>query len=164
MHTSSYEFMYDAVKNHLDTQTPLKILDVGSLNQNGTYWPIFDIPGWEYHGLDIAEGDNVDIVVDEEGRWEQIEDGAYDVVISGQCLEHCELPWVIAKAMERVCKVGGIAIIIVPWIFKEHRYPIDCWRMLPDGMKAMMTKHCRFETIECTKGDIDTCFVGRRIE
>jgi len=42
---------------------PLTIMDLGSMNVNGTYRPFFDIAPWQYTGLDIEQGDNVDIVL-----------------------------------------------------------------------------------------------------
>jgi hypothetical protein len=37
----------------------------------------------------------------------------------------------------RVLRPGGVLAIITHWSFPEHRYPIDCWRILPDGMKHL---------------------------
>jgi hypothetical protein len=42
---------------------PLRILDVGSQDVNGSYRQIFSEPRWSYTGLDMTAGPNVDIVV-----------------------------------------------------------------------------------------------------
>lgn len=39
--------------------------------------------------------------------------------------------------ISRVLKPGGLACIIVPSGGPEHRYPLDCWRFYPDGMRAL---------------------------
>ena len=160
MHPNSSELMKKLVEKYLACRESISVLDIGSLDVNGTYKPIFDRPGWKYAGLDIRAGKNVDIVADEE--WSQVEDDSYDVVISGQCLEHVKMPWKWSKHVFRVCKPDGICIIIAPWSFREHRFPIDCWRILPDGMTVLMAEWAGFETVECSKKDADTYFVGRK--
>ena len=39
----------------------------------------------------------------------------------------------------------GIACLIAPSGGYEHRYPVDCWRFYPDGMRAL----ARFARLEC---------------
>lgn len=163
MHSNSMRLMSLAVEKHLQKNNKLRILDVGSFNVNGIYKGLFDCPNWEYVGLDIKEGPNVDIVVDVNGEWQNVKDESFDVVISGQALEHIELPWVTCKTIQRVLKTDGLCIIIVPWIHAIHRYPVDCWRILPDGMSAMMTKWCNFSQMECFNSEEDTFFVGRKL-
>ncbi|MDD4478561.1 MAG: class I SAM-dependent methyltransferase [Mesotoga sp.] len=111
-----------------------RVLDVGSMDVNGSYKPLFQ--DHDYQGLDIAPGPNVDIVAPDPYDW-PIEDNSFDVVISGQCLEHVEYPWRTVEEIARVLKPGGMCCIIAPSNGPEHRYPIDCYRYMPDGMKAM---------------------------
>ena len=169
MDRAAYNMMEETVNKYLDKDANLAILDVGSYNVNGCYKPIFENNGWNYTGLDIEAGRNVDVVVDTEGKWKNLKNNSYDVVISGQCLEHCEFPWIIAKSIERVCKENGIVIISVPSMWPVHKHPIDCWRILEDGMRALMTKYCLFREIETLtyKGDggnleLYTLFVGSK--
>ena len=63
---------------------------------------------------------------------------AYDLVISGQCLEHVENPFRLVAEMARVLKPGGLMLLTAPWQHPIHRYPLDCWRILPDGMRALL--------------------------
>jgi ubiquinone/menaquinone biosynthesis C-methylase UbiE len=66
-----------------------------------------------------------------------IPDNTYDVVMSAQVIEHVRKPWIWMTELGRVVKPGGLVITINPvsWIF--HEAPIDCWRIYPDGMKAL---------------------------
>ena len=145
----------------------MKLLDVGSCDvQNvGNYRDMFTFKGtqklWSYEGLDIAPGKNVDIVTKDCYNW-PLKDGSYDVVISGQCLEHVEAPWMWAREVERVIKKDGTLIVIVPWKCNIHRYPVDCWRILPDGFKYLFGTWTNFNIVETNvKGDgqNDDCFV-----
>ena len=87
---------------------------------------------WEYSGLDVEKGPNVDIVVENPYDWE-IPDSSYDVVISGQAFEHIEFFWLTFLEMARVLKPQGLIILIAPSRGPQHRYPVDCWRFYPDG-------------------------------
>lgn len=103
-------------------------------NDGGTYRHLFK--DCNYQGIDIETGRNVDVVVPPDGP-SSIRDGTYDAVISGQCLEHTKRPWLMVKEMARVLKPGGLCILIAPWQWCIHRFPLDCWRILPDGMQVL---------------------------
>lgn len=122
----------------------LKILDIGSQDINGSYKPLFDNPGWEYSGLDMVEGKNVDVAIKDAYDWKEVRSNTYDIVISGQVLEHVEFFWVTMCEITRVLKNGGLCCIIVPSSGVEHKYPLDCWRFFPDGVKAL----ARFAKLE----------------
>ena len=66
----------------------ISVLDVGSYDVNGTYKPIFNNVKYNYTGLDMEAGPNVDIVLETPYNWESIPNDSYDIVISGQAFEH----------------------------------------------------------------------------
>lgn len=116
---------------------PLEILDLGSMDVNGSYREIFDRPPWIYRGLDVAPGKNVDIVLKNTYHWREIGSESVDVLISGQAFEHIAFFWITILEIARILKPGGICCIIAPSSGPEHRYPADCWRFFPDGMDAL---------------------------
>jgi hypothetical protein len=63
--------------------------------------------------------------------------------------------------MYRVCAVGGTCVIIAPFIWKEHRYPIDCWRFLPDGMDCLF-KNAGFTFVKSYIKGTDCIGIARR--
>ncbi len=115
----------------------IKVLDVGSYDVNGSYKHLFAGDKYDYCGLDIEAGKNVDLILPSAYDWSGIETDAYDVVISGQALEHIEFFWITMAEMTRVLKKDGLICIIVPNGFGEHRYPVDCYRFFTDGMIAL---------------------------
>jgi len=141
MHATSYNEMSRVLFDCLAyafTQ-PMAVLDVGSRRvqpKAHTYRRLMPA-AWTYVGCDVEPGDNVDLVQLSEYRIRQ-EAGLYDVVISGQCLEHVRKPWLLAAEMARMLKPGGWAFWTAPWTWGFHPHPIDCWRILPDGMKALI--------------------------
>jgi ubiquinone/menaquinone biosynthesis C-methylase UbiE len=65
------------------------------------------------------------------------EDGTFDVVLTGSTMEHVEAIWRWVPELARVLKAGGLLAIVTHWSFPEHRYPVDCWRIMPDGMRYL---------------------------
>lgn len=115
----------------------LRVLDVGSMDVNGSYRQLFDDPQWHYTGVDLESGNGVDVVLQSTYNWNAIPSDSFDVVISGQAFEHVEFPWITVLQVTRVLVEGGIFCMIVPSGGFEHRYPLDCWRYYPDGAKAL---------------------------
>jgi 2-polyprenyl-3-methyl-5-hydroxy-6-metoxy-1,4-benzoquinol methylase len=139
MHLSSLENMREFRQKHLAGKegSPLRILDLGSMAIGGSNRTIFEEDQWEYIGIDIASGQNVDMVLSDPYNWLEIESCSMDVVISGQAFEHIEYFWKTMTEVGRVLKHGGICCIIAPSGGPEHRYPVDCWRFYPDGFSAL---------------------------
>jgi SAM-dependent methyltransferase len=140
MHPESLKIMSNFIVG-LDAQIKglrPTVLDVGSQTVGGTksYKELFP-SRWSYTGLDVEPGENVDYVVNDRYSWKGLDNHEFDLVISGQAFEHIEFPWLTIQEIKRVMKIGGHAVLIAPssgWI---HRYPVDCWRFLPDGWVAL---------------------------
>jgi len=139
MHQSSFEKMLSFRDAYLEGRQnePLRILDLGSMDVNGSYKPIFDSTGWIYQGVDLSTGPNVDLVLQNPYSWKEIPSGSADVFVSGQAFEHIEFFWITILEVMRVLRTGGLCCIIAPAGGFEHRYPVDCWRFYPDGMRAL---------------------------
>jgi len=140
MHTESYNLMLRFARSVLKAagSRPLRVLEVGSRDINGSYRELFASPQvHQYIGLDVKPGPGVDLVLADPYRWDELRDESVDVIISGQALEHIPYPWLTIVEMARKLKAGGQACLIVPSQGPEHRYPIDCYRYLPDGLRAL---------------------------
>lgn len=124
---------------------PLDILDLGSTDIHGCYRPLFENASWKYTGVDLGPGPNVDIVLKDAYNWREVKTNSMDLLISGQVLEHVEYFWITLLEISRVLRPGGIACLIAPSSGPEHRYPVDCWRFYPDGLRAL----ARFARLEC---------------
>lgn len=62
---------------------------------------------------------------------------SYDVVLSGQVLEHIPKPWKWMTEVARVTRPGGIVLTIAPISWPFHEAPVDCWRAYPDGLRGL---------------------------
>ncbi|CAL6334062.1 unnamed protein product [Bathycoccus prasinos] len=65
-------------------------------------------------------------------------DNTFDYLVCNQVLEHVSKPWLCMDEFHRVLKKGGHAIVVVPSIYQEHRWPKDNWRLLKDGMEVLL--------------------------
>lgn len=140
MHQESYDIVEHfaaTVAHHLKDRKPIRVLDVGSQVVGGSqsYKTIFNNEVFSYVGLDVELGENVNIVPANPYDWKL--NDAFDLIVSGQAFEHIEYPWLTIKEIEKAMTPGAYAILVAPTIPIIHRYPVDCWRILPDGWTAL---------------------------
>lgn len=112
------------------------VLDVGSADINGTYRPLVEGRGWNYTGLDLAAGENVDVVAADPYRY-PFEDSSFDVVMSGSTAEHVAMPWRWLPELARLVRPGGMLCIISHTRWPLHRFPEDYWRFMPAAMALL---------------------------
>lgn len=171
MHKNSYSKMEWFKTTYLSKADKLEILDVGSLDKTGkyNYSDIFDEKKWNYTGLDIEGGHNVDIIISDIYNWYEIEDNSYDVIISGQFFEHLEFFWLTLSQIERVLKPGGYLCIIAPSSGPKHGGNLpNCYRFYEDGLRAM-AKYINLEVLHASVDDReevapwnDACLVAHK--
>jgi len=121
-------------------------------NQHRSYRELFELD-YKYTGMDLAAGPNVDIV-----GYENILT-IYDVVISGQVMEHIKYPWEWLRELKKYYET--YICIIAPNRGGEHRYPIDTYRFYPDGMKALF-EYAGIIGIEIFDKKDDTIGIGSK--
>ena len=144
------------IEKYLDENERIKVLDVGSLDVHRpekklNFKRFFNKNDkWEYVGLDIEEGRNVDVVTKYLYKY-PFPDNSFDVVISGNTLEHVEDLHRIIMEIGRLAK--DLVFIVVPNTHPYHTYPIDCWRIFPDGMRFLLGKIAGLEVLECYMGE-----------
>lgn len=101
MHTEAFAW----VQRHATTE-PVKVLDIGGRNINGSVRDLFP-NATVYTALDIRVGDGVDVVADA-ATWTP--DREYDVVVSCEVFEHTgSWPQICATAF-KACAPGGVFI------------------------------------------------------
>ena len=157
MHIESMNLMNFFVDKYLIDMKGCSVLDVGARNvhpeDQDSYSSIFK-PDFKYFGMDVEPGNNVDIV-----GFENLKDKIFDIVISGQTMEHVNHPWDWLKSLTPF--FSKYICIIAPHKFNEHRYPIDTYRYLPDGMRDLFN-YAKIEIVEIIKGKKDTVGIGTK--
>lgn len=61
----------------------------------------------------------------------------FDVVFSLSVGEHVRKLWCWAQELVRVTRPGGFVVFVTPFSWPYHESPYDCWRILPEGYKAL---------------------------
>lgn len=83
-HPEQREFFRKVQQQYPDFFTAVSVIEIGSLNINGTVRDFF-APA-KYVGVDVAPGPGVDVVA--EGQDVADPDGSYDIAVSAECFEH----------------------------------------------------------------------------
>lgn len=138
MHPSSLKNMQLALsKINIDNLKNLIVLDVGGrgLKEDRSYKSLLLSYSNDYHIADILEGDNVTHVMPTPYIL-PVDDDFYDLIVSGQTLEHVKNPFRLVEEMKRVLKPNGYLILIAPSSGPRHDL-IDCWRFMDDAFKAI---------------------------
>jgi SAM-dependent methyltransferase len=131
----------------------LRVLEIGPDGCPSTYRTIVGMDTIEWHTLDIHTSPQLTYPGVDEYSF-PIADNAYDIVLSGQVLEHVRKPWIWIKELARVCKPGGLVITINPVSWPYHEAPVDCWRAYPEGIRALYEEgnlevlFSKFESLE----------------
>lgn len=137
MHKQALDIMRELLTDHVKPgQT---VLDVGSYDVNGTLRPLCEELGLIYSGLDLEPGPNVDIVSENPYEFPLATD-SFDVVVSCSTMEHVQAIWRWVPELVRVLKPGGLLAITTHTCWPFHGYPVDCWRIMPDGMVFLLNE------------------------
>lgn len=166
MHPASLEKVRHFRDVYLDASVvkPIRVLDVGSSTVSGgeddgvstdrprNYRVFFPAPDFDYTGLDVVAGANVDLVPVDPFRWTELSDESFDVVVCGQTFEHNPFFWVTLAEIARVLIQRGFVCIVAPSRGFVHRFPLDCWRFFPDAGPAM----CSYVGLEMLESYVET--------
>lgn len=106
-HLAQLEFIVKVQQAFPEVFTRKKVLEVGSLDINGSVRSHFQ--DCEYLGLDIGPGAGVDIVCP--GQSYEAPDESFDVTISCECMEHNPFWKETFLNMVRMTKAGGTVIM-----------------------------------------------------
>lgn len=106
-HQQQFDFVKSVANNYPNHFVDCKVLEVGSLDINGSVRQFFK--NCNYIGIDIGEGKGVDVV--SSGQDYAAPDNTFDTVISCECFEH-NPEWVLTfNNMHRMTKANGLIVM-----------------------------------------------------
>lgn len=141
MHPNCKKIFSDHCKKYF--KSGMKVIEAG---------PAFNPPSWyetQVSNIGIERFDTVDVREDRSptGRHHDvtftgtpysypINDNTYDIVFAAMVIEHVPMPWKWIFELKRICKEGGLIIIIAPFVGQQHGQ-MDTFRFLPQGLEAL---------------------------
>jgi len=125
----------------------LRVLDVGCGVK--PYLPFF-AGAREYVGVDVVPTEHADVV----GTAEQLPlaDGAYDVVLCIQVLEHVDDPTRAIRELHRVTRPGGRVLLSTHGTQVFHPTPNDHWRWTHTGLERLFATSATWRSVTVTPG------------
>lgn len=118
-----------------------RIVELGSKYEPG-YRDLGDLrplfPGTRYVGVDLRRGLGVDVVQDAERLG--VRDGAADVVVLCEILEHVRHPDRVIREARRIMKSDGFVVLSVPFTYRLHGFPTDYRRFTPSGIDVVLSE------------------------
>ena len=144
MNNQTFENLNLFLNHYYKDIKQLKIIDVGSIIRTPAKIRKLEsiFANHNYIGVDIVEGKNVDVVLDDPYVY-PFKDEEIDVVIANNIFEHSEHFWILYLELIRILKPNGILYTNSPSNGDFHRGPfnqdslIDAWRFYPDSGKAL---------------------------
>ena len=67
-------------------------------------------------------------------------------MICDQILEHVVDPVTAMRTLFALCRPGGLAVTMTPFLYLVHEAPGDYWRFTPSGL-ALLFEHAEFEEV-----------------
>ena len=138
-----------------------RVLEIGPDTHPSTLRKVVphEVAGWDT--LDFATRTDVPLThrVTEPYSY-PVPDDAYDIVLSANVVEHVPRMWTWMKELARMTRPGGLVVTINPISWHYHESPIDCWRMYPEGMRAL-SEEAGLEVVCAEWGSMDLRWLER---
>lgn len=138
MHKSVYNFVNRVASEFSLTDEKKTILEIGSLDINGSVRPIFS---GKYTGLDMQDGQGVDVVMNanDAAAWvTNFGKRKFDVIINSEAMEHDLCFWKTWENAVKYLKKDGLYIVTTRGIgFHYHPFPSDYYRFTTDSFRDL---------------------------
>jgi SAM-dependent methyltransferase len=158
MQRSNQKDVYQLLYQYLGDKAndDLIMVDIGSyeVNNTGTLRPSPGLPEsatalkWEYIGVDLNEGPNVDVVMPDPYHI-PLACRKADVVVSVNTFNYVQNPFTLMKEISRILKPQGLVVVeaaaslcdgtigVSPDVVVQS---VDTFRYCPGGMRALFTE------------------------
>src|SRR5437879_1468926 len=122
MHTNSKMLFQKYASGYI--RPGMSVLEIGPDIIPSTYQTLVHDSSVTWHTLDISDNSKLTYPKCDEYAF-PITSNTYDVVLTGQVVEHVRKIWIWIKEATRVCKSNEHVIAIVPVIWPYHTVTVD---------------------------------------
>lgn len=115
-----------------------RVLEIGPNRNPSAFQDILKNDSLVWHTLDLSFRNDIPLTYKTDDEYSfPIPADSYDIVLSSSVIEHVRKIWRWLPEVARVTKPGGHVITIAPVSWEYHEDPVDCWRIYPEGMRAL---------------------------
>ena len=137
----------------VENMAPGCVVEIGARARSGVTRRHL-IPGkHKYLGVDIRDGENVDLVLDAHQLSRQINPISVDALFCFSVFEHLAMPWKVALEINKILKVGGVGFIMTHQSWPVHDAPWDYWRFADQSWKALFNRQTGFALLDAKMSD-----------
>lgn len=144
--------------DHVRAHPAGNVLEIGSRARSGICRRGLFPATCSYTGFDIVAGENVDCVGDAHALSRILPQNHFDTVFSVSVWEHLCMPWVVSLELNKVMKVGGLAMINTHQSWPSHEEPWDYFRFSNYSWDALFNADTGFEIV--ARGTGIPCVMG----
>jgi SAM-dependent methyltransferase len=123
-----------------------RILEIGSRARSGIIRRQ-RFEGKQYQGIDVLEGENVDVVGDAHSLSRYFAPESFDAVYSVSTFEHLAMPWKVAVELNKILRPGGIAYFVTHQALGMHDMPWDFWRFSDTAWDSLFNPFTGFRKV-----------------
>jgi hypothetical protein len=123
------------------------VLEIGSRARSGISRRNLFPASCNYTGFDIVAGENVSCVGDAHALSRILPRNHFDAVFSVSVWEHLSMPWLVSLELNKVMKVGAIAMINTHQSWPSHEEPWDYFRFSNSSWDALFNAETGFEIV-----------------
>lgn len=144
--------------DHVRAHPAGNVLEIGSRARSGINRRGLFPSTCNYTGFDIVAGENVNFVGDAHALSRILPSNHFDTVFSVSVWEHLCMPWVVSLELNKVMKVGGLAMINTHQSWPSHEEPWDYFRFSNFSWDALFNADTGFEIV--ARGTGIPCVMG----
>jgi SAM-dependent methyltransferase len=123
----------------------MKVLEVGPYGHPSAYQKIINNSSIEWQTLNLQNDtleemnnkEALSIIATDPYAY-PVASQTYDLVLSGNVMEHVEDIHKWYTELVRILRPGGFIVTVMPWSWPYHKAPLDCWRIYPDGFNSFV--------------------------
>jgi SAM-dependent methyltransferase len=123
-----------------------RLVEIGSRARCGVVRKdIFE--GKTYTGVDVLQGENVDLLADAHQLSRHFKPESVDAVFSLNTFEHLAMPLQVILEMNKILRPGGLVFLDAPQTIGLHEMPWDFFRFSDRAWESLLNAHTGFEVL-----------------
>lgn len=152
-HGDPYYQSWENFLLRLDAFNGGSVLEIGSRARSAVVRRHRIPARFDYVGLDILAGPNVDVVGDAHELSAIFLERRFVAAFSASVFEHLAMPWRVALELNRVLTLGGIVYTSTHQTWPLHEEPWDFWRFSRHSWQTLFNAATGFEVLEAVHGE-----------